>query len=94
MTLSVLEFVRRFLLHVLPFRFVKIRYYGLLAQSQRATTLPRCRELLSAPSEPPASAPIAPQTPDFQRASEPPRCPSCERGRLRRLPLLPPPDSS
>ncbi len=94
LTLCAVEFVRRFLLHVLPYRFVKIRYYGLLAQSQRATTLPRCRELLRAPSEPPASAPTAAQTPGGQRASEPPRCPSCERGRLHRLHGLPPTDSS
>ena len=40
------EFVRRFLLHVLPDRFVKIRHYGLLGNRCRKKKLGRCRELL------------------------------------------------
>lgn len=46
MTLDTFEFVRRFLLHVLPDRFVKIRYYGLLGSRNRKVNLTRCRELL------------------------------------------------
>lgn len=46
MTLSVVEFIRRFLLHVLPDNFYRIRYYGLLANRQRKEKLSRCRELL------------------------------------------------
>ena len=48
------EFIRRFLLHVLPFRFVRIRYFGLLANCYRQQNLERCRTLLGlAPLEPP-----------------------------------------
>lgn len=52
MTLGLEEFVRRFCLHVLPERFVKIRHYGLLGNRQRQQRLARARQLLgcSAPS--------------------------------------------
>jgi hypothetical protein len=46
MTLSAEEFIRRFLLHVLPPRYVRIRYYGLHHSSARKEKLPRCRALL------------------------------------------------
>ncbi len=50
MTLSVDEFLRRFLLHLLPEGFVRIRNFGFLANRRRATTLPLCFQLLgSAP---------------------------------------------
>lgn len=54
MTLSVDEFLRRFLLHLLPKGFVRIRSFGFLANRRRATLLPRCFELLDAPSQPQA----------------------------------------
>ena len=46
MALDVFEFIRRFLLHVLPNRFVKIRYYGLLGNRNRRVILDQCRKLL------------------------------------------------
>lgn len=46
MTLSGEEFLRRFLLHVLPERFVRIRYYGLLANRHREQELALCHEVL------------------------------------------------
>ncbi|MCP4270646.1 MAG: hypothetical protein GY781_01590 [Gammaproteobacteria bacterium] len=46
MTLSADEFIRRFLIHVLPGRFHRIRHYGLLANSGRQDNLKRARELL------------------------------------------------
>ena len=46
MTLPGEEFLRRFLLHVLPDRFVRIRYYGLLANRHREKALALCREVL------------------------------------------------
>ena len=46
MTLSGVEFLRRFLQHVLPKGFVRIRYYGFLSMRQRKRALPLCRELL------------------------------------------------
>jgi len=47
MTGEASEFIRRFLLHVLPERFVKIRYYGLLANRNSNTILAQCRRLLA-----------------------------------------------
>jgi hypothetical protein len=75
MTLSADEFIRRFLLHVLPRGFHRIRHYGLLAASSRKASLARARELLAvAPPVRPAE-PIAP--PDLL-----PPCPCCA-GRMR-----------
>jgi hypothetical protein len=45
MTLDVSEFIRRFLLHVLPGRFVKIRHYGILSNRNRSTKLRLCQRL-------------------------------------------------
>jgi hypothetical protein len=47
MTLPVREFLRRFCLHLLPQRFVKIRHYGLLGNRRRHALVPRARELLA-----------------------------------------------
>ena len=49
MTLSTLEFIRRFLMHVLPGGFHRIRHYGLLASGRRAANIARARELLAVP---------------------------------------------
>ena len=56
MELSTHEFIRRFLLHVLPTGFVRIRHYGLFANRSRTATIARCRQLLGAvpPPAPPA----------------------------------------
>jgi hypothetical protein len=51
MTLSAEEFIRRFLLHVLPKRFVRIRHYGLMAGRNVDTRLARCRLLLESAAE-------------------------------------------
>jgi hypothetical protein len=46
MTISAFEFIRRFLLHVLPLRFVKIRYYGVLSNRTRKVKIKLCQKLL------------------------------------------------
>lgn len=46
MTLKAAEFIRRFLLHVLPSRYVRIRHFGLLANRKRKDNIARCRKLL------------------------------------------------
>ena len=46
MTLTAQEFLRRFLPHVLPRGFVRIRFYGFLANRRRANLLPLCQQLL------------------------------------------------
>src|ERR1700686_3050053 len=55
MTLEPGEFIRRFLIHVLPDGFHRIRYYGFLGNCHRARKLERCREL-------PGMAPVGPET--------------------------------
>jgi hypothetical protein len=52
MKLEASEFIRRFLLHVLPEKFVKVRYYGLLANRKSDTMLSQCRRLLACSSKP------------------------------------------
>jgi hypothetical protein len=56
LTLSVHEFLRRFLLHVLPQGFVRIRHYGLLANRFRRQRIALCRALLAAEAPPTAAA--------------------------------------
>jgi hypothetical protein len=96
MTLPVPEFIRRFLLHVLPEGFVRIRYYGLLANRNRQRTLGRCRELLAmAPPADPSKAEAPPQEGWQARLSrltgaDPTLCPQCGRGHLRRIEDLAP----
>jgi Putative transposase/Transposase zinc-binding domain len=55
MTLMTDEFMRRFLLHVLPSGFHRIRHYGLLANANRKTQIPTARELLHQPAPPPTT---------------------------------------
>jgi hypothetical protein len=55
MTVSLDEFLRRFLLHLLPKGFVRIRNFGFLANRRRATLLPLCFQLLGAAQQPPAN---------------------------------------
>jgi hypothetical protein len=58
MTLDVEEFLRRFLLHLLPPSFVRIRNFGFLANRNRATRLPLCLRLLGGSHEHPATSPL------------------------------------
>ncbi|MCR4331994.1 MAG: IS91 family transposase [Sulfuricaulis sp.] len=53
MTLATSEFIRRFLMHVLPRGFHRIRHYGLLANGNRAANIARARELLAVPNDKP-----------------------------------------
>jgi hypothetical protein len=52
LTLNAFEFIRRFLLHVLPDGFVKIRHYGILSNRGGKTKLGRCKELLGVTQDP------------------------------------------
>jgi hypothetical protein len=58
MTLDAEEFIRRFLLHVLPKAFVRIRHYGLLASRNVDTKLAECRRLLGVAAQPADSGPV------------------------------------
>jgi hypothetical protein len=57
MTLAPGEFIRRFLLHVLPSGFHRIRHYGLLANGHRREQIALARDLLAAPQPTPDTAP-------------------------------------
>jgi hypothetical protein len=89
MTLAAPEFLRRFLLHVLPTGFMRIRHYGLLANANREK-LKRCRELLGVPvvKEPDAKASLS-GSEDAVASSSADRCPLCG-GRLRLVEILRP----
>jgi hypothetical protein len=89
MTLSADEFLRRFLLHVLPDGFQRIRYYGFLGNRHRAENLARCRELLAMPT------PIPQLDLDYRErcrqasGQDPLRCPICKSGQMVRIAVLP-----
>src|ERR1700688_3131664 len=80
MTIAPQEFIRRFLVHVLPKGFHRIRHYGLLASANRAANIARARELLAVPA-----APQQPETPEASTADDPlmlPRPCACCGGRM------------
>jgi hypothetical protein len=92
MTVSADEFIRRFLLHVLPNGFQRIRYYGFLGNRYRRKKLARCRQLLRM-----NSAEESPQTSRSQDYRDHYQeltgislrlCPVCRLGRMTRVELL------
>jgi hypothetical protein len=91
LTLAAEEFLRRFLLHVLPRGFHRIRSYGWLANRWRTPKLALCRQLLA------VAATLLPPLPPSGRdllaklTGQPAdRCPACGRGRMRLVEVLPP----
>ena len=98
-TTTAQEFIRRFLLHILPPRFVKIRHFGLMAPANAKTKLEKARSLLG-PPEPvshdelkdhnPEAPPEAKTWQDMMRALtgvDFTVCPQCGQGRLIRFQL-------
>jgi hypothetical protein len=92
MTLQAGEFIRRFLLHVLPEGFQRIRYYGFLANRYREQKLARCRELLGMPAPEPADSEAGK---DYSERYEEltgsllSKCPVCHQGRMHVIEILP-----
>ena len=93
MTLSADQFIGRFLLHVLPSGFHRIRYYGFLANPHRQKKLQQCHRLLGA--TPPAKSSSATVTPkDYRDRYERltgrslRQCPVCHRGHMIPVPHL------
>ena len=76
MTLDVAEFIRRFLLHVLPSGFHRIRHYGLFASAVRAHNIERARQALAAPKIRPDSAQAEADS-ETETPSSARRCPCC-----------------
>lgn len=82
MILDATEFVRRFLMHVLPPRFVKIRYFGFLGNRRRTEAIALARTLLGAAAEPVRD----------ERIKPPVLCPDCfaaQNQHAHRVPLIP-----
>ena len=96
MTLDAGEFMRRFLLHVLPRGFHRIRHYGLLANRHRQEKLARCRELIAmavTPSVETDPTDANPATSTVPKTTVTPTrvCPRCGSGRMIVIAELPPP---
>ena len=93
MTLDADEFIRRFLLHVLPTGFQRIRYYGFLGNRYRKEKLARCRQLLGMPA---CEAPAPEASRDYRdrcqelTGSSLWECPVCHQGRMAAVAILPP----
>jgi len=91
MTVSAEEFIRRFLQHVVPSGFQRIRYYGFLANCHRTAKLALCRQLLAT-----ACSQLLPQPADCRdflaalNRTSLRICPQCGKGILRRVPFFPP----
>ena len=89
-TLAPDEFIRRFLLHVLPKGFVRIRHYGFLASRSKARDLARCRRALGLSAEIPKPAKKTTHELLLQLTGvDPTACPCCKHGTMRRLQELP-----
>lgn len=88
-TVTGVEFLKRFVQHVLPKRFVKIRHYGLYASSHVSTSLVRARELIdaSSPLSLPENDPSASRSEALSATTEHSRCPHCHLGSLLSSPL-------
>jgi Putative transposase/Transposase zinc-binding domain len=82
MTLGANEFIRRFLIHVLPDGFHRIRYFGFLGNCHRARKLERCRELLGMAPPKPAADPPADHRDRFEALTGQSlrECPRCHTG--------------
>lgn len=84
MTVQTTEFIRRFLLHVLPSGFVRIRYFGFLSCAAKTEKLSLCKKLLG--QKPPTSAVKTKHWSEIiaqLTGTDPLRCPQCGKGRLQ-----------
>jgi hypothetical protein len=89
MTLPADEFIRRFLLHVLPNGFMRIRHFGFLANRSRKLKLDRCRALLDVQPPVPPARKSARQLMLEVTGLDLARCPACHLGTLIILAHLP-----
>jgi Putative transposase/Transposase zinc-binding domain len=98
LTLQAPEFLRRFLLHIVPRGFTRIRHFGLLANRSRRETLTRCRSLLGQPATYEAPSESTAALMHRLTGIDLERCPMCGEGRMQLTTILmhvtPPPDTS
>jgi hypothetical protein len=93
MALDAVEFIRRFLLHVVPSGFVRIRHYGLMGNRVRAGNLARCRALLGVGQGSGAGGAAPPQEPQSSSQADAGTrtpCPVCGQGHMVRIGKLEP----
>ena len=92
MTLKADEFIRRFLLHVLPHRFVRIRHFGLLANRNRKDNIALCREILADKSSPKENLKKETWQEQLLRITgiDVTICPVCQKGKMQRIEILSP----
>jgi len=93
LTLEALEFIRRFLLHVLPSQFVKIRYYGILSHRSRKGKLLRCQKLLGVVTPDELKQVLKESWQDLLTritGIDPRVCPYCGKGKMIQRETLPP----
>ncbi len=85
-TMTGVEFIRRFSMHILPHRFVKIRYYGLLSNRNKKTMLSLCRKLTgSRPYTPAFEGLTTTEILSLMVGRDVTRCPICEKGTLQEV---------
>ena len=83
MELSAVEFIRRFMLHILPENFYKIRYYGILSSRNKQQDTARCREILGVTEDKGTKKTKTPDTrPDKERLIDYGQCPNCRAGKM------------
>jgi hypothetical protein len=89
LTITAVEFIRRFLLHSLPKRFVRIRHYGFLANRNRSTNLAAIRQLMGVP-EPPGDPVTASEGLLLQLTGiDITVCPCCQNGKMHLFMKIP-----
>jgi hypothetical protein len=89
LTITAVEFIRRFLLHSLPKRFVRIRHYGFLANRNRSTNLAAIRRLMALPE--PSDAPVTPVEGLLRQLTgiDITVCPCCQKGKMHLFRKIP-----
>jgi hypothetical protein len=89
LTITAVEFIRRFLLHSLPKRFVRIRHYGFLANRNRSTNLAAIRRLMALPE--PSDAPVTPVERLLRQLTgiDITVCPCCQKGKMHLFRKIP-----
>jgi len=88
-TITAVEFIRRFLLHSLPKGFVRIRHYGFLANRNRKANLNRIRKLLKLPTQPAQSQASLEQMMRQLTGTDITACPCCKQGKMKLLVEIP-----
>jgi hypothetical protein len=92
MTLDAEEFIRRFLLHVLPDGFMKIRYFGYLANTNKKTCIPLLRKLIDPTAQSPERVTETLQEMMLRLTGEDITCcPQCQKGKMMKVQTLPKP---